>query len=112
MCLVLLTGYTEEGEQQPSYTPVETDYQRYSQIGSECRVHNINGRAMSLDSPVRMSSPKIVRIDKRCEIANSLPYRWGLTNKRQEVSRSDKKRQEVSRSVKNMFLLIMSNIYY
>ena len=36
----------------------------------------------------------------------------GLTNKRQEVSRSDKKRQEVSRSVKNMFLLIISNIYY
>ena len=36
----------------------------------------------------------------------------GLTNKRQEVSRSDKKRQEVSRSVKNMFLLIISNIFY
>ena len=37
---------------------------------------------------------------------------WVLTNKRQEVSKSDKKRQEVSRSVKNMFLLIISNIYY
>ena len=31
-------------------TNIESDYHRYSQTGTECRVRNINGRAMLLDS--------------------------------------------------------------
>ena len=37
----------------PGVTNIETDYHRYSQTGSECRVRKINARAMLLDSTVR-----------------------------------------------------------
>ena len=39
--------------ESPGVTNIETDDQRYSQTGSECRVHNINGRTMLLDSTVQ-----------------------------------------------------------
>ena len=39
--------------ESPRVTNIETDYQRYNQTGSECRVCNMNGCAMLTDSTVR-----------------------------------------------------------
>ena len=39
--------------ESPLVTNIETDYQRYNQTGSECRVRNINGCAMLPDSTIR-----------------------------------------------------------
>ena len=38
--------------ESPGVTNNKTDYHRYRQRGSECRVRNINGRAVLLDSTV------------------------------------------------------------
>ena len=38
--------------ESPGVMNIETDYHRYSHTGSECRVRNINGRAMLPDSSV------------------------------------------------------------
>ena len=56
-------------------TNIETDYHRYSQTGSECRVRNINGRAMLPDSTVnKLQNTITTSYDQQFQMDTHLMY--------------------------------------
>ena len=69
--------------ESPGVTNIETDDQRYSQTGSECRVHNINGNAMLPDSIVHIIFTQENSIDISLHVRkNNLTFSINAPSKR------------------------------